>query len=260
LSRRLSRDRLQAGDIQPYDSDPQIADGERSAIPDPPADQSVELASLDLVKLGPYLLLLDAQESAANLLRDAQAAADKIREQSRSEGALEGREEAKQETLAAAVAFANAGQALIVFEEQMVARYTPEMVRLALEIAEKIVDKTLTAEPEIVAAVFERARQEVTDARRIRVHLNAADHQLLAQMRPDLLTMKHDGGRAIEVVADRDLSRGGCRLETEIGVVDATVPTQLAELRRQLLDGESETHIADLLPSTAPGAGVSREL
>jgi flagellar biosynthesis/type III secretory pathway protein FliH len=46
-------------------------------------------------------------------------------------------------------------------------------------------------------------------------------------------------GRTIEVVSTDEIDRGGCRVETEMGTVDATIPTQLQELRRQLVDGES---------------------
>ena len=260
MSRRLARDRLHAGDVRPYEASFKLDDDERIEISNLPSSERVELESLDLVKLGPYLLLLYAHESGETLVKDALAQADRIREQSRLEGAAEGREEGKREALPATVAFANAGQALIVFEEQMIVHYTTEIVRLALEIAEKIVLRTVTAEPEMVAAVLYRARQEVTDARHIRVHLNAADYQLLAQMRPDLLTMGNDGGRSIEIVVDEELNRGGCRLETEIGVVDATVPTQLAELRRQLLDQEIVTDDADSLSGTLSSTAVRREL
>ena len=45
-----------------------------------------------------------------------------------------------------------------------------------------------------------------------------------------------EGGRKIEVVAADEVGRGGCRIETEIGVIDATIPTQLEEIKRQLLD------------------------
>jgi flagellar biosynthesis/type III secretory pathway protein FliH len=64
----------------------------------------------------------------------------------------------------------------------------------------------------------------------------------------------------VEVVTDEDLNRGGCRLETEIGVIDATVPTQIAEVRRQLLDQESVASNVDSMPSTRSNPGVSREL
>jgi flagellar biosynthesis/type III secretory pathway protein FliH len=259
LSRRLSRDRLQAGDVRPYSSKMRMAGSERSA-PRQGASAHPELESLDLVQLGPYLLSLHAHESAENLILGAQAEAEMIRERARLEGAAQAREEAKQEVLPAAMAFANAGQALIVFEEQMIARYTPEMVRLALEIAEKIVHKTVAAEPEIVAAVLRRAREEASEARQIRIRLNPKDHELLAEIRPDLLTLGHDAGRVIEVVADEDQTRGGCRMETEMGAIDATLPTQIAEIRRQLLDHESLADSADSVANSGASTGMNREL
>lgn len=262
MSKRLARDRLQAADVVPYRQD-----GEK---PEPPWDtepassaggcRDIELDSLDLVNLGPYLLLAEVQAKAEVRMHQAQTEAEALREQARAEGAAQGREEAKQEALPSTVAFANAGQALIVFEEQMIARYAPEIVRLALEIAEKIVRRAVAADPEIVASVLEGARREVVEARRIRIRLNPADHELLAEMRPDLLSMGNDTGRQIEVVSDEELNRGGARLETEIGVIDATVPTQIAEIRRQLLDEDTAKPGRAPAPSEKASAAMSREL
>jgi flagellar assembly protein FliH len=222
--------------------------------------RNIDLESLDVIELGPYLLLLAAQEKAEALVNAARAQAEALSLQARAEGAAQGREQAIQEALPSAVALANAGQALIVFEEQMIARYAPELARLALEIAEKIVHRTVAAEPEIVASVLERARQEVVDARWIRIRLNPADHELLAEMRPDLLAMGNEKGREIEVVSDVELSRGGCRLETEMGVVDATVPTQVEEVRRQLLDEDAPKPCRAALPPEEFNGAVMKEL
>ena len=79
-------------------------------------------------------------------------------------------------------------------------------------------------------------------------------------MRPDLLAMGNDTGRTIEVVSDVELSRGGCRLETEMGVVDATVPTQIEEMRRQLLDEDAPKTYRDTLPPERFKAAVMKEL
>ncbi len=56
---------------------------------------------------------------------------------------------------------------------------------------------------------------------------------------PDLITVGEDRNRKIDVVSSEEICRGGCRIETELGVLDATIPTQLEEIKRQLLDGES---------------------
>jgi flagellar assembly protein FliH len=252
---------LRVDDVRPYEPANCILNEETVCeTPEVASDGHVELESLDLVKLGPYLLLLSARERAEALVKEAQSEADKIHEQSRSQGVARGREEAKQDVMPAAVAFANAGQALIVFEEQMIARYAPEMVRLALEVAEKIVHRTVANDPEIVASVLQRAREEVTDARQIRIRLHPADYDLLAEIRPDLLTSGNASGRTIEVLTDEEVGRGGCRLETEIGVVDATLPTQIDEIHRQLLDQENLSSHADSTPQGILTAAMTRDL
>ena len=101
-----------------------------------------------------------------------------------------------------------------------------------------MIAKAVDADGEIVAAVLERAKHEALDAKQLRICLNPIDHQLLAELRPDLVKIGNDGKRIIEVVASAEIARGGCRLETESGIVDATLPTQIDEIRRHLLDNE----------------------
>ena len=237
MYRLVARDALKEDEVRPFQHDlvaGRIADGENGA--EAGACRTVEFQPLELLELGPYLLLIAAQERAQELIAEAKLQVERIRNEASAQGAVEGREEAKLDLLPSVTAFANAGQMLIVFQEQMISRYTPQLARLALEIAEKIVGKAVDEDPQIVAAVLERAKQEVSDAREIRILLHPADHQLLTEIRPDLVKCGEEQGRTIEVVSSAEVSRGGCRLETEIGMVDATVPTQFAEIHRQLLD------------------------
>jgi flagellar assembly protein FliH len=72
----------------------------------------------------------------------------------------------------------------------------------------------------------------------VRIWLNPEDHQLLQELRPELVWVGEKGGRKVEVLTSDEIERGGCRVETEMGIVDATVPIQMQEIRRQLLDEE----------------------
>jgi flagellar biosynthesis/type III secretory pathway protein FliH len=192
-----------------------------------------------MLELGAFFLLLAAEEKAREIIADAETEAERIRQEAAREGAALGQNEVRQQVLPSLVAFANAGQALIVFEERLISCHTAQLVRLALDISEKIIQKAVLEDPQIVASTLERAKQEVTNAKRIHVSLHPKDVELLREMRPDLLTIGENGGRTIEIVAAEEVGRGGCRLETEMGVVDATIPVQIQEVRRQLLDEES---------------------
>jgi flagellar biosynthesis/type III secretory pathway protein FliH len=185
-------------------------------------------------------ILAAAQQQVEALLTFAQQEAERIREEAHTQGLLSGREEgkeqAKQELLSSLVTFAQAGQSLIVLEEQLIERFTPQLVRFALEIAEKVTGKQVEEDPLIVATVLERARAELPQARSVRIWVHPQDHQVLAELRPDLVWTGEKGGRTVEVLSSEEVERGGCRIETEMGLVDATIPVQMQEIRRQMLE------------------------
>ncbi len=238
LYRLVARDCLKDGEVRPCDQ-PDIGNQPTAAEANLKPLREAPYGSLDLIDLGHYLLLQTSQEKAQTIVAQAENEAERLYEEARRTGLQEGREEAKQELLPSLVAFGHAGQSLIVFEEQLVARHTPQIVRLAVEIAEKIIGRALEADPQMVASVLERAKREVAEAKQVRIWLNPADHKVLAETCPELIKIGSETGRTIEVVTSDDVSRGGCHLETEMGLVDATLPTQIEEIRRQLLDEDS---------------------
>ena len=240
MSRLVARDDLRSAEVNLYRQVDLDGDTMASApIGNADTDyRRFELESLDALELAPWWILQSAQEQAAEIIAQATVQADQLRQQASRESAAAGREQALQDLMPSLVAFANAGQSLIVFEEQLISRCAPHIVDLALEIAAKVIGKAVDADAEIVAAVLERAKHEALDAKQLRIWLNPTDHQLLAELRPDLVKIGNDGKRTIEVVASAEIARGGCRLESESGIVDATLPTQMDEIRRQLLETE----------------------
>lgn len=203
------------------------------------ACRRVEFETVDIIEFAPLLVLATAQEKAQAMVAEAEAQANEIRKQARRQGAAEGREAGKRELLPCLVALADAGQSLIVFEERLISRYAPHIVQLALDIAGKVIGHAVEDGGQTAASILERAKNEVADAKQMRIYLHPDDLQMLAEMRPDLMKIESGGGRTIEIVGAPEIGRGGCRLETESGIVDATIPTQLDEIRRQLLDDES---------------------
>lgn len=186
-------------------------------------------------------LVLDEENPEENLVGESRRPQDNQEEAHQQDMARwreEGREEARKELLPSLCAFAQAGQSLIALEEQLVSRLTTEIVGLAMEIAEKVLNKHVENDPQVTASILERARAEIPHAREVRIWLNPLDHQSLSDMRPDLVRIGKSEGRKIEVVASEEIGRGGCRVETEMGVIDATIPTQMEEIRKQLLKGD----------------------
>lgn len=258
MYRVVVRDALNESEIQPYqevDLRTLLVERngtgtrERGSLGTEEHEESGEVAAplrpsvpAPLATLAPLLFLMAAQERAEEILTQAHRQAEVLRQEAYDQGLArgreEGREEAMRELLPALSAFTQAGQSLSALEERLMSRLTPQIVRLALEIAEKIVGKEVEEDPQVTISVLERARAEIPQARHVCIWLHPADYHTLIDLRPELVRVGEEGGRRVDVIASEEISRGGCRVETEMGVIDATIPTQMQEISRQLLDEE----------------------
>lgn len=101
---------------------------------------------------------------------------------------------------------------------------------LALDIARKIVAGELEVRPEHILEVVRQALQLVTETTRdSRLLLNPADAPLIKQR----LEATLDRSR-IRLVEDARIVRGGCRIETPHGDIDATLQTRWRQVAQAL--------------------------
>ncbi|MFN7161977.1 MAG: FliH/SctL family protein [Fimbriimonadales bacterium] len=110
-----------------------------------------------------------------------------------------------------------------------------QMLQLALEVARKIVREELKLQPEHALAIVRDALRRVQGFVHLRIRVNPLDLELIRQHRAALLHIV-DGVDGIEIVEDRRVDHGGCIIETEQGVYDARIRTQLSELERVIRD------------------------
>jgi flagellar assembly protein FliH len=108
-------------------------------------------------------------------------------------------------------------------------RIAEDLVRLALTLARSLVREALKVHPEIVAAIVRDSVADVPPfAQGIRLRLHPEDAALLrTQLAQEL-------GEGWSVVDDPLVLRGGCRIETPTGDVDATLETRWAKLSAAL--------------------------
>lgn len=113
-------------------------------------------------------------------------------------------------------AIAAAFRAQLDAMEQQLAR---GLSQVAVEIARQAVRSELTTRPQLIEAVAQEALSSlVHSARHIRVHLHPDDHQLLTtQGQLDL------DARDARLMSNPDITRGGCIVESDIGVIDASI-------------------------------------
>jgi flagellar assembly protein FliH len=123
---------------------------------------------------------------------------------------------------------AQVGALLQRFDDELLAlerQLAHAVARAAVELARQVVRSELATRPELVVKVAEDALGAVLlSARHIVVHVHPDDHDLVAQGAAEVLA-----ARAARLVATADVERGGCRIESELGRVDAQIGTRWAQ-------------------------------
>ena len=113
-----------------------------------------------------------------------------------------------------------------------------ELRTLAVRIAEKILGRELTLDATAVVDVATTALRHAGEPRELVVRCATEDLEALERGKPRLVE-RCRAAQVVRFVADDRVSRGGCIIETELGVVDARLSTQLEAIERALR-GEPE--------------------
>lgn len=114
-----------------------------------------------------------------------------------------------------------------------VVRQTEEaMISLALEIAQKLV-AGLPINRESVTASVREALEQVEDTTEFNVLLHAEDLALLGAD-PARLLGGDVNGQKMRFTASREVSRGGCVVQTRFGIIDTRRETKLAHVAESL--------------------------
>jgi len=156
------------------------------------------------------------------------------------EGFNVGLERGRSEAEAAAVNFRRALEALEMSLLEFyngVERWT---VKLAMNVAEKVIGQAADQHQELVKQTVRRAITEIADKSRVLVKVHPSDFEALKGIRSEISALS-EGIEHFNIEADNSVTPGSCRVETPSGLLDADFTTQLTELRRALILHEEAT-------------------
>lgn len=107
----------------------------------------------------------------------------------------------------------------------------PELLKLALAVARKILRRELTVDPHSLLGILKAALETINQAEVLSIRVAPEDAPLLSGKLTGLGLPD-----AVEVAGDRTLERGSVILDTRRGQVDASIQTQLAEIENGFAD------------------------
>jgi type III secretion protein L len=170
----------------------------------------------------PEALLAEAERGKQAMLDDARAEVQRWIDAAAAEGGDEGAAQAQ-----------HMRDEIAGLEARMLKEVEGEVVRAAVRVAAEMLAAELMLRDDAVVDVTATAIVAARNARDINLRVNPRDAAALRAAKGRLvanLTRAKD----LEIREDRRVSPGGVLIETESGVVDAQLATQLDELARIL--------------------------
>jgi len=141
---------------------------------------------------------------------------------------------AQQETAALARKLAATLDDLVRVRDQMIRQTEKQMVQLSLAVARRVLHREVSIDPTAMLTMMRVVLERVSDAARVTIRLNPVDHQTVTAALADAPPSDQ-----VSVTADSRVPRGGCKIESEYGDIDAGVDAQIQEIARALLgDGK----------------------
>ncbi|MCL4202160.1 MAG: hypothetical protein KJ000_06680 [Pirellulaceae bacterium] len=185
--------------------------------------------------------LEQARVQAARIVDDARQQAEQIRREAAEQGRQQAeatyqervRGEVQRHLASALPAFEQAVQALREARAGHLRQCETGLIRLASAIAARLVRRQVQQTPEVALDLVREALELATGSQQLKIRLNPADFEALGASAAELARCHGDGVTA-ELIADADVSRGGCVLQTEFGTIDQRFESQLARIMEEL--------------------------
>ncbi|MGE5397839.1 MAG: FliH/SctL family protein [Chitinophagales bacterium] len=184
-------------------------------------------------------MVSEGKEEAQELKIQATEEAEQIKRNAADEAYREGWQRAMEESEEERRRAVTESEALI--EEAMVQRLdiirsSEEIIlRLAMAIAKKIIEKEIKQNPDIIISLIRDAVDLLKDAETIKILVNPKDFELLLNEQNKIANQEKVNAR-INIQSDTRISAGGFIVESEIGTTDARLETRIDNVENVLME------------------------
>jgi len=119
-------------------------------------------------------------------------------------------------------------------KDQIIQEAEPFLVNLSCAIAEKIVDKHLSMEQEYAVELIRKQLTRKREQGMITLCV-APEHLAFVQAAREEMILSIDSQAELQILPDSSVTDWGCVIRSSYGSIDARIDTQLAEIKKHLL-------------------------
>ena len=216
----------------------------------PQAAESRAEEQLEFARVQAEAIVRAAQEEAEKLLADArtqaQVQADRAREDAQRQGYQDGyaagsadaerdlkagREAQAAQMTAQLTAFMESASRE---REQLLEETQTDMRDLAVAVAEKVIRISLKSSSGIIAKMIQDATEKMKRREWVHIYVSGCDAKGLAQITPRLTRALAAVSDHIRIIPMTEEEAGACIIETPDTIIDASVSTQMTNIRTML--------------------------
>ena len=183
--------------------------------------------------------LEQAKAQAAKMLEDADSEIQGLKYQAKEEAKTQGYQAGYEEGMAQAQALKDEYTAkqkqLEQTYRQMIEELEPTFIETLTGIYEHIFKVDLSAYSPLVTELVIDAMQKSESKKNYIIHCSKEDYPAVSQDKDRILEETGTTDSNVEIISDMTLTRSQCMIETDGGVYDCSLGTELAELKRKMI-------------------------
>lgn len=193
-------------------------------------------------------VLADARAEAERIRREAkaQAEAEKVQviSQAKQQGYNEGLVKAQAHEGAMEQEYLERARTLEEAYQQQVDILEPRFVDTITAVYEHIFNVELSSYRDILTYLITTVLRNLEGSRSFIIHVSKDDYPYVSMQKKQMLAGVVSENMSVDVVEDLTIGRNECMIETENGIFDCGLGTQLSELKKRLMllawSGEEE--------------------
>lgn len=120
--------------------------------------------------------------------------------------------------------------------EQMIAETEEELRDLAIAVAEKVVRVSLKTSSEVIIRMIRSATDKLKRREWVHIYISGCDSQGLAEITPALSMAMSSLSDHVRIIPMKDDELGTCIIETPEEIIDASLSTQVSNIKNLLFD------------------------
>lgn len=117
--------------------------------------------------------------------------------------------------------------------EQLARSSRQDLLRLVMAVAEQVIRREVAVDSQILLTILDQALKASVQADQYRIRVNPQDRDRVNEHKP-LFLASISGLTNLSIEGDATISPGGCRIESDLGEVDATIESQLETIQQTL--------------------------